>query len=192
MKKLLLTAACGLVALSIYAQGTISFVTVGGGVNAPATNVLTSTRVSGTGFLATLFWASGAGRAEADLVPVADAAAWFGTGSFAGYIVSASGGGNRILPSVAGGTVVTLQVRAWDASLGSTWEVAYQNWLNDSTMTKVLGRSNIINATATEPPNPPGPMAGLLGFNLVPVPEPSILALGILGGLGVLLLRRRK
>jgi hypothetical protein len=191
MKKLLLTLACGFVAVSIYAQGTVSFVTVGGGVNAPATNSLTSARVSGTAFLAQLFWATGASRPEDSLVAVSNAPAFYGTGSFAGYVVSASGGGNRIL-SVPGGTVVTCQVRAWDASLGSDWATALQNWLNDSTRTKVLGKSNLINATATEPPTAPGSLAGLAAYFLVPVPEPSILALGILGGVGVLLLRRRK
>jgi hypothetical protein len=190
MKKLVITLGAGFLALSLYAQGTVAFNTIGGGVNAPATNALTGARVAGTSFLAQLFYGA-AGTQEEGLVPVSNPAAAFGTGSFAGYVNSASGGGNRTVP-FPNNTPVLFQVRAWDASLGSDYATAYANWLADSTGTKVLGRSGIITVVVTEPPASPALLIGLQGWNLVPVPEPSVLALGILGGLGVLLLRRRK
>jgi hypothetical protein len=189
MERILFLAAIPLVTASVLGQGTLAFNTVGGGVNAPCTNILTGTRVSGTGFLAQLFWAPGVSTDYWQFVAVTNPPAHFGTDAFAGYVTSASGGGNRILP-VPGGTVVTAQIRMWDAFLGSTWEVAFNNWLT-APFGPTLGWSGLVTVTVTEVPDPPALLRGLQPWYVGPIPEPR-LALLLTVGLAVLWLKERR
>lgn len=191
MKKILVTLTVALLGLSAhtYAQGYLSMNTGGGGVNAAATNRITGLRVSGTAFRAQLFWALGAGMPEASLMPVLDPTAFFNA---TGLILSTTGGGNRTFLATPGGSTLTVQIRAWEAALGADFATAHAAWLL-SDGSKVLGGSKVINVTLTQAPASPALLTGLNpGWYLEPVPEPSIVALGILGGLGVLLFRRRK
>lgn len=96
-------------------------------------------------------------------------------------------GGTVTIQGVAIGTQVLVQVRAWGAAYsdyGGPW-AAGQGLVGVSNVMQVgLGGDtvpvpNISNFVET--------------FTLTPVPEPSTIALGLLGGLGaMLLLRRRK
>jgi hypothetical protein len=93
------------------------------------------------------------------------------------------------IPNVPGGGIATLQVRVWDNRGGTvdTWAKV----LADPSVAR--GSSEIFQSRALgggtiTPPN----MYGWVGFNIhTVVPEPSTIALGVLG-LGSLLLFRRR
>jgi len=87
----------------------------------------------------------------------------------------------------ANGTV-SVQLRAWKGA--ATFEAA------SATPGAEIGSSSVVSVTATDPPAPPASLsgAGLTGFQLSTVsdvPEPSTIALGLLGA-AALFLRRRK
>jgi len=178
MKKLLLVTGLMVASLATYAQGTLNFanfVTVpppGTSVNAPIFNIDGTTRLAGSQFQAILY----GGINASSLVAIAPSVAFL-TGAGAGYFI----GGQRIVPNVPGNTIGVLQVRAWDSLSGATWDTATIRGQSPLLTTLSLGQ-----APAT-PPN----MVGLQSFSLVPVPEPSTIALAILGAAG-LFLRRRK
>lgn len=171
-----------------YGQGQISFATFNTAVNAPITNGLTGALATGSGYYAQLFYGP-AGAVESALVSLTNAPA---TLSAAGYVTTGSGGGTRYTQDavVAPGSAL-FQVRAWTAALGNNWTTALANWQSGANPTAVLGKSNIIPVTTTVAPTPPALLAGLQGFSLQPVPEPSVIALGALG-LAAILYRRRK
>jgi len=179
MKKLLLVAGLMLASVAAYAQGTLnfaSFVTVpapGTSVNAPVFNSDGTTRLAGASFMAILYAGPTAGSMQAVGTAVA-----FSTGGGAGYFI----GGTRTVTTVAGNAIAFLQVRAWDTAAGATWDAAFASGSR-------YGMSPILQLTLGQAPATPPNMTGLQGFNLVP--EPSTIALGILGA-SALLFRRRK
>lgn len=201
MKRILLTLVAGLASLSVFGQGGIVLNTRTGGVLAPATDTLTGVPATGNAYLAQLYYGA-AGAAEGSLVPVllnaspdttVGTTAWFGSGATAGYILGSTGGGNRYTdPAVAApGATTSFQLRAWQASLGTTWEEALANPLYQQGTT-VLGKSGIIQVpTSANNLDTPKPLTGLAAFDLVPIPEPSVIALGAIG-LVALVWRRRK
>lgn len=80
------------------------------------------------------------------------------------------------------------EIRVWDSSTGvNSWAGVLAN------PNIARGRSaTLLNVPVVAAPTTPGGLTGLTSFNLfIPVPEPSLIALGALG-LGALLLRRRK
>jgi hypothetical protein len=188
MKKLLLTVGLVCASWAVYGQGVVAFNTLGGGVNAAATNSVTGARITGNTFFAQLFYAEG--NITDPLSPlftmVTGAPATFGTGGTAGYITSSTGGGNRVLP-IGPGSAVTFQIRAWDAILGATYPG------NNTAAIINMGGSKLAFVAALGSSTAATLLTGLNpGWIAIPVPEPSVIALGIIGGLGVLLLRRRK
>lgn len=207
MKKILTTTAMAMVSLGVLAQGTVNFATVGSGpngsVNAPATNRATGLRVTGTDYMAQLFYNDPANSADDAVDPrtgnplltAVGATATFTTGAAEaarGYITGTTGGGTRTLDGVAGGSQATLQIRAWSTSLGATWDAALNAWRSGTA--GVLGGTAVFTIPTGNPPLvAPSALTGANpGFFLNPVPEPSTIALGILGGLGTLLLLRRR
>lgn len=88
------------------------------------------------------------------------------------------------MPDVRPGQQATLQMRAWNAEAGASYEAAAASPLG------VVGKSNLVNLWVGSP-EMPAPMAGLFGFSVVPLPEPSTLALAVLG-VALLALRRPK
>lgn len=193
MKKTLLMLASLLLVVSSYGQGLIAFKTFGGGVNAPATNALTGLRIpAGATFMAQLYYGA-AGAAESSLISVSNAPVPF---TSVGYVIR--GETYYTDPAiVAGGAIGTFQVRAWEAVLGATWDVAYINWLSNTGPYegKVLGKSNLTQVKTGDPnsvpPGTPSALIGLTGFSLVPVPEPGVLALCALGFVALLWRRRQ-
>jgi len=191
MKKLLATIGLACLTWSVNGQGVIAFNTIGGGVNAPVTNQATGLKVTGNTFLAQLFYGQGMVTDQFALIEVPGTPAMFGTGATAGYVTTTTGGGNRVLP-IAPGSQVTVQMRAWDIVLGQTWDQAFANW-NASGRGPGIGFSRLGIITALGSATSASLLTSLNpGFFAPPVPEPSVIALGILGGIGVLLLRRRK
>ena len=84
-----------------------------------------------------------------------------------------------------------LQVRAWDARLGGTYEEVMGLGIGG------YGESPLFyargNSPFADPPIPPAPLIGLQSFSLRPVvPEPGTWMLLTLGGLGLVTATRRK
>lgn len=170
-----------LAAVGAYAQGTVNFANVGGGaagsVNAPVTNSVSGARLDGATWVAQLY----AGTSAGSLTPQG-ATANFLTGAQIGYFT----GGQRTITGIAGGAQAVLQVRAWNIAAGSTYELAAANPAG------IIGSSSPITITLGTPPATPPNMVGLTSFGVAPIPEPSSIALGLLGLGAVALFRRRK
>lgn len=162
MKKLLLAALCVAATLSASAQGTVNFANIGGGVNAPVSG---PDGLLGAGFTAQLQLGDGTN--------IGDPAPFLANGLFSG--------GSRTVAGVAGGANATLQVFVSNA---------------DGSISGTSGQVSITlaNPNAVPVPETPAALAGLSAFTAAGgavVPEPSTIALALLGG-AALLLRRRK
>jgi hypothetical protein len=188
MKKLIISAICVLAALSSYGQGQVDFTNFATPpgmpvIDAPVFDIDGTTRLDGGAFLAQLYAGPAGGTLAAIGTPTP-----FLSGAGAGYF----GGGSLAIPGVAAGTTADLQVRAWDASGGSTFADAVNAGVS-------TGMSDLLTGITTggsgSPPSAPSPLTGLTSFSLtggnVVVPEPSTIALGLLGA-GLLVFRRRK
>jgi hypothetical protein len=174
MKKLIVAAAVALTAIGALAQGQLNVgnrVTTAG-IDAPVFKADGVTRLDGAAFLAQAY----VGLTETSLAPVG-AALPFRTGAAAGYITSTG----VSVTGLPGGTAVLVQLRAWEAAKGATYEAAVAGG-------GLYGSSKPVNVNLSSPPAAPADMVGLQSFALVP--EPSTLALGVLG-VAALLLRRR-
>lgn len=196
MKKLLLSLVLSGVASAAFGQGQLNFASAAAGVNAPATNRtalvnsganLTGSRASGAAFLATLYIGPAA-TVDASLLTTngfGGAPVAFNTGAQAGYFT----GGARVIAGVAGGQTITAQIRAWNSAFPS-WEAAPAS---ERTAISGLGAPNLIQVTlGIVPPGSPTGLVGLQGYEIGGIPEPSSIALGLLGLGAIALFRRRK
>lgn len=190
MKKLLLTAAAVFVTLSIYAQGTVNF------QNSASTRVmnqLTGAPVApADGIRVALFWA-----------PLSDPNNFTQLQTSSGVGSPVAGqffGGNRTTGNeTMPGADARFIVRAWELAYGTTYEAA----ANAPAMggRPALRAESPVFVLSTggggNPPGAPAPLTGatgqpgFTGFTLI-VPEPSIIALGLIGAGSLLLFRRRK
>ena len=182
MKKLLVLSAFAMSGLVAFAQGTINFNNrvPGSGVNAPVQNG-SGVLLSGTQFQAQLMAGLDAGSLIAVGTPLS-----FKTGSLAGYFGITTA---VVVPSVAPGGIAVAQIRAWNTQAGATYSDAVTTGWG-------YGASKIFDVKTGgdgSPPSVPGDMInlGTSGWSLSVVPEPSVMALGLLGAVG-LLIRRRK
>jgi hypothetical protein len=125
--------------------------------------------------------------------------------------INVVGGGNSVLVPWANGTTNNIIAVGWSANLGGSWLVVSNELANWSTLQGGFMGQNVffgettlgyINPNLTSPGTPivasaPG-SAGLPIYSLntqlylMPVPEPATFALVGLGGLSLLLFRRRK
>jgi len=184
-----LTALAALVAVPFFveAQGTVNFATSILGVTSQIKDS-DGVLCAGTNYWAQLYAADGTAVNSASQLHKVGIAVNFRGGVNAGY-VQVSGLtslGATVSPVVqvtdAPGGPATVQVRAWAGNFASYEEAVAGNGR--------FGSSNLLPLPTTGlPPGTPPNLVGLLGFQLVP--EPSTIALGVLG-LGSLLLFRRK
>jgi hypothetical protein len=192
MKKLTLMAASLMAALSVYGQGTVDFNNFGdtsGGVMNELTGA--SVQVS-DGVVAQLYWSLSMGgefMPTAVPVPVGDA---FGT-PFPGYF---SGGVLTIAGVSPAGGPAFFEVRAWESAYGATFEAASAAGAMNGRLA-LTGRSGVFtsdtgNPNAIPPDLPPDLGSLIPNFSVSPVPEPSVIALGLIGAGALLMLRRRK
>jgi hypothetical protein len=174
MKKLIIAVAAVLVSAATYAQGVVQLnnrilpdldakVTLPGG----------TVGVDDT-FKAQLVLI-GAGGAITPLTPIAT----FRGGTAAGYVTGTSAV-DVTVPGIQAGSQATLALRAFN---GTTYETSTM-FGQSSSVTVTLGGQPPTGAPLT-----PAALTGLTGFSVVP--EPSTIALAVLGG-AALLLRRRK
>lgn len=185
LKALLLVGM--LSALPALGQGTLTFLNTATGTGvtggSPVTDGVGGARLAGTTFWAQLYSSTTQnGTYTAIGTPVN-----FRTGAAAGFV-------NVSTVSVAGavpGSSVWIQMRAWEGAAGSSFETV-------SAAQGKIGTSNSINVGPLGGPDPAGGtpftapnLTGLTGFAIVGVPEPSTIALGLLGVAG-LMIRRRK
>jgi hypothetical protein len=184
MKKLLITAAALLVTVSTYAQGVVVFGNSASSLILDGKDGLAA--AGADGIRAALYWA-----------PLSDPDNFTQIGAFANVGVPVAGtfsGGNRTTGNAtAPGAVARFQVRAWESAYGATFEEAIAAPAMGGRVA-LRGVSNIMEfQTGAPPASPPTTLInnGLQGFTVV-VPEPSVVALGIMGVGALLLLRRRK
>jgi hypothetical protein len=173
MKKLIVAAAIGLTAVGALAQGQFNFgnrVTLSG-IDAKVFKPDGTTPLAGTEFWAQAY----VGTDKGSLAPV-DVPVNFRTGNFVGYVST-----KTVTTTFAGGTAVWVEMRAWEAAGGNSYEAAVAAG-------KLFGKSEPVQLTVAVAPATPPDMVGLKSFALVP--EPSTMALGLLGA-AALLLRRR-
>jgi hypothetical protein len=183
MKKLLITTlSLAVTAFSAFSQGEVNFANVvitptGRSVDAPV-RAENGTLLVGTSYMAQL-WARPAGSSAA-IAPMGAGVVFLpSSANLPGYWLPST----RAVAGVAAGAQAELTARVWRVADGATWDAA-------RTAGRGYGESAPIVITLTGAPATPASMVGLAGFTLVP--EPSTIALGILGGLGTLFLVRRR
>lgn len=192
MKKLLILSVTMAATIGALAQGTVNFANAGaGGLNARIFGTDGATPLAGTGYIAQL-WAGSSATSMAPITPTAT----FGTGANAGYFFA----GTRTIPTVAAGSPCFFQVRVWAVGGGADWATASVTpgalvggdfaSVGGLRSTTPLGPYQSPNLTV--PPSTPPNLLGLQSFSLYVVPEPTTIALGVLGLAGLLVLRRRK
>jgi hypothetical protein len=180
MKKLLVTLAAVLVSVSTFGQGTILFNNrVTGQVDAPVQRQ--DGTGAGAGVNAQLFLVTGSG-ASATYTALTPATVFRTTSATAAfYVVQPTA--SVTVPGIGAGQQATVVMRAWEGAVGSSYDAAVlKNQSNPITIT--LG-----GVPATGAPIQDALLIGMQGFTLVP--EPSTMALGLLGA-AALLYRRRK
>ena len=193
-KKILALVVLASVSTVAFAQGTVNFNTLALGTSAQVYQSDGVTLLSGATYMAQLFAGPGT-TAESALVAVGNPVG-FRTSANAGYVqTTGTAFGSAVDPVVtisaaAAGGAVTVQLRAWDATYAS-YALA-----KASLKGNVYGQSALLALAATgnpngSPPSTPVNLDGLKGFNLNVIPEPTTLALVLLGG-AALLIRRRK
>lgn len=169
MKKLIIAFAALMVTVAAFGQGAVVFNNrVPPDINA---RVLMPDGVTGVGagFTAQLFGGA-AGTAVGQLTALTPTTT-FRTGNAAGYVNPV----DVTVTGVAAGAQATLVMRAFNGA--------------DYASSTIRGESNPITITLGGGTLPPANLTGLQGFTLVP--EPSTIALGVLGA-ALLLFRRRK
>lgn len=195
MKKLIAISVVALTvaASNLFAQGTIAFLNnsatlvrldataaavFGLAANAPVPKYNATTAP----FVAGLYFAPGTGT-PATLAKTANFSA-FSAGTF--------NGGTVVLTGVAENAPVNLQVRVWESTYGATFEEAANAGVIGG-RNGVLGQSavwNMLAGNATTVPNLAS--GGFTGLTVTVVPEPSTFALGLLGLVGLFVLRRSR
>jgi hypothetical protein len=185
MKKLIFTASLMIAAAVSYGQGQLSF------ANSATTQV--TNRVDGTVMAGSTnqndtsvgLYVGTVGD-PSSLALSGNATNLFSPGRYSG--------GTRTFASIAPGTVILVQVRAWLANtVYPSYEAAVAGGAGGDGSV-MLGQSVAFNVTLSGAPTTPVTLVsqGLSPIGLQPVPEPSSIALGLLGLGAVALFRRRK
>jgi len=177
MKKLLVTLAAVLLSVSTFAQNLGQIVVKNNGINDAAGNSYNAP-ITGdtTGGQAQLFLVGAGGTLTALTPPTT-----FRTGAAAQYLSAVT----VDVPGTTPGGSATFVLKAWVG--GSSFDAATTSKGQSGPFTV----SNLGGTPASGPPITPPALNGLQTFALVPVPEPSTIALGVLGA-AALLIRRRK
>jgi len=174
MKKLLIALAAVVITASSYGQGQVWFANrVTGVLDAPVKVVGTETG-PGAGYTAQLFL-QGAGGALTPLTPPATFRDPLPTAPTASQYWP----GTTVDVPVAAGANATFVIRAWQTSAGS-YDAALSKGQSDA-FTVAVGGGTL----------PPANLTTLTAFTVTPVPEPTVIALGVLGA-AAFMLRRRK
>jgi hypothetical protein len=191
MKKFAIFMAVMLTSAAVFAQGTVTFnnriVTAGVdfkiGLENPVGNFVGF--LEGPGYSAQIW-----GGLTADSLAPSTPITTFRTGAAAGYVNATTA--NLVgVPADAASAVI--QIRAWDNMGGTVNSWADVIAQDPDMLTIARGSSgmvtlNAIGGNLNTPPN----LVGFDAFNIAVVPEPSTIALGILGGAALLFRLRKK
>jgi len=199
MKKLLLLAAFLATSASMFAQGQVTFANTASTSFRVWTNNAAGTASNLTsvasGYRFGLYAAQGAAQTSNSLQIVGLATNLSVAPSLYGFF---NGGSPFAMPApYAAGDTITFQIRSWTLSAGLTYEEAVTT-AQGNPLNVALGFSALGTTLLTASPAPPaalfGTAPGLLssGWKIAPVPEPSSIALGLLGLGAIALFRRRK
>jgi hypothetical protein len=174
MKKLIIVSACLFAAVGALAQGTVNF------ANTSTTGLITYNGANAAvGSLTVGLYYGVAGTTDPATLTLIKTTGIAAPGRYLGGTATAT--------SSAGGSAAVFEVRAW-AGASVSYEAAVAAGADS-------GRSGLFNVAVLGNPTgtPPTPAAtlGAPAFTVAVVPEPSTIALGLLG-LGALLIRRRK
>ena len=173
MKAKLLLATCMIMLVSKgYTQGVFHFSNAAarthiGAIDGP---------LAGTGIWAQML----AGPAPGSLSPVGGSAQHI---SLNGAAIGLTEGGTTAVPGIQAFQTAYVQMVAWD---GTRWGTVLSGVPPDQ-----LGMTDIVPVLLTSRIG--GPPANIPPFTqpaIVPIPEPAVLALAVIGGLGFLLFRR--
>jgi MYXO-CTERM domain-containing protein len=207
MKRLLLTAAAILATLNTYGQGQgiVTFNTTG----QPDGNRIwvndtgragDGVRAGGgaQGYSVALYWGAATETDDRNLTQIGGSTALLGTTGGAGTTAAGTffGSGRTITTSgsTVNGPVLSFQVRGWSTAGGTTYEQVVLRGDPAFSAGKgpifTLKSKDPLNNLETSPNVWQG--VGFTGFGLTPVPEPSVIGLGLLGVGALLMLRRRK
>jgi hypothetical protein len=196
MKKLTLIAASLVAALNTYAQGTVVFDNFGGGL---VNNAFRGGDVSTADGIVVQLYASMTG-AQGSFQPVPGSVVQVGVLADGFYSITDS---VTIPASIIGTAAPTLpgpgaflEVRAWETAYGSSFEQAVgAPAMGGRVALRGISPSFMVVSTgnpAAQPPGLPTLLSDLTPGFSVNVPEPSVIALGVIGAGALLLLRRRK
>jgi len=195
MKKVVLTVLAAVAAIGVQAQGFVNFVTTNSTFNFKVFDVDHTTALSGSSFYTQLYAADGNNIASSSLTAKGNPVN-FRVNAFAGYVqTTGSSQPNNILVNTSvqvtalngvdpGNTAnVTVQMRAWSSAF-STYALAVQN-------NAKYGQSAALNMALVGGAATPG-MDAFSSFSLQQSPEPTTIALGLMGAASLLIVRRRK
>ena len=176
MKKLLIALAAVFITAASYGQGQVVFANkVGTTVDAPVTVNGSNPAVGpGDAWSAQLYLS-----ANGSLTALTPASTFRKAGTGAAAVADRYWVTQTVDVPVAAGTDATFVVRAWRTAQGS-FDAATDKGASDPFVVNVGGGTL-----------PPSNLTTLKAFTVTIVPEPSIIALGVLGA-SALLLRRRK
>jgi hypothetical protein len=180
MKKVLALVSMLALAGSAIGQGTINFYNAGAEVTTAAGDL------AGSSYWGQIF--GGPENSTADsLTPMGTPVNFLDNAGVGTGIIFA---GEVTITGIPAGGAAAVQLRAWSAASGSSWDEAIANPAGE------IGSSNVNASHPTgdptaSPPGTPVNLAGINPFQLQAVPEPSTWALLALG-VGALALRRRK
>jgi len=170
-----------------HAQGTVNFANAGAWGSAQVhIDSLSGAFVTSSTYMAQLLLVGTGGS----LTPI---------GPVANFLQGANGffnGGTVTVAGVAPLANATFQIFAWDGASGqATYASALASWqggaIHGGYAEPYPAGVTVALGGAGSPQGPPAGLAGLQPWAVTIVPEPSTIALGVIGGLA-LLLRRRK
>lgn len=177
MKRTLILALSMMAAVGAMAQGFFNFANLAtalpgqNAVNAPVIDKDSGLKLNNT-YLAQAY----VGTDKSSLTPVGSPVAFLANGFFQG---------GKVTTAFAGGASVWVEVRAWKGGPGIT------SWANAMTRGESVPIQIALGDPAAVPPQAPPNLVGLASWTVQVIPEPSTIALGVLGA-SVLFLRRRK